>query len=175
MWQGLSFVMTRSIEFDIRSANQTTPSDTELEALLWRVYVDGGFTSSELAKTTLAAASVRERGDLLVAFDRDSQKLIGTIILVPHHSLAARFAEDTESEIHLLAVAPEFRRQGVGRALVEAALDRARELECTAVYLWTQGTMAAAHRIYESVGFHRQPKLDFERNGRSFVVMVVEF
>jgi GNAT superfamily N-acetyltransferase len=48
--------------------------------------------------------------------------------------------------------APEVRRAGVGRALVGAVLDWAREISAPTVGLWVTDGNVAAHRLYESIG-----------------------
>ena len=65
-----------------------------------------------------------------------------------------------------LAVAPRHRRQGVGRALVEAALDMFRTTQHDECVLQVDEANAAAQRLYESVGFrvcHRREHYYCER------------
>ena len=60
-------------------------------------------------------------------------------------------------------VAAEHRGQGVGRALIEHALERCREAGCTLVQLTTDTSRADALRFYEGLGFtasHHGLKLD---------------
>ena len=52
-----------------------------------------------------------------------------------------------------LYVEPGARGSGFGRALVEAALERARERGCGRVVLDTRNTNTTAVALYESVGF----------------------
>jgi len=63
--------------------------------------------------------------------------------------LAARTVAEGESEILNLAVAPEFRRRGCGRALVEAFLKRARG----DVFLEVRSSNLHALGFYKSLGF----------------------
>ena len=56
--------------------------------------------------------------------------------------------------IHDLAVLPEHRGRGIGKALLEAVADRARGLGCCKVTLETQ-EKNPARRLYEAVGFVR--------------------
>lgn len=60
-------------------------------------------------------------------------------------------------EAHLLnlAVAPEWRRQGRGRALVSHCLDQARALGAGQVFLEVRVSNAAAIALYETQGFDR--------------------
>ena len=52
-----------------------------------------------------------------------------------------------------LYVAPEARREGVGRTLVEAVVDRARERGCRRVELDVNSENPAAMALYRSLGF----------------------
>jgi ribosomal protein S18 acetylase RimI-like enzyme len=52
-----------------------------------------------------------------------------------------------------LYVAPEARREGVGRKLVEAVVDRARERGCRRVELDVSSENPAAMALYRSLGF----------------------
>jgi ribosomal protein S18 acetylase RimI-like enzyme len=55
--------------------------------------------------------------------------------------------------IHDLAVVPESRGRGVGRALLEAAQDRARRRRCCKLTLEVQDNNQRARALYESFGF----------------------
>ena len=143
--------------------------DERLFELLRAAYVGGGFTSAELAATAFAAASVRARGRLLYA-SSERGELVGTVVVVPPESEASRLAQQDEAELHLLAVAAGHRGQGIGRALVDAAVTAARQAGYRGVVLWTQPTMHAAHRVYEQAGFVSSPSEDFTRHGRAFQV-----
>lgn len=113
--------------------------------MLYESYVGGGFTAPEIAATSLRAAAVRSRGTVLVAHDEAGDAL-GTVTLVNADSPARRLASAGEREIHLLCVRPDMRRSGIGRALVQEALSRARTDGASGVVLWTQPTMHAARR-----------------------------
>jgi ribosomal protein S18 acetylase RimI-like enzyme len=55
--------------------------------------------------------------------------------------------------VDALATAPEFRRQGVGRALLAAAEEEARRLGLVRICLETEAANRRARRLYESCGF----------------------
>jgi len=57
------------------------------------------------------------------------------------------------AELKRMYVRPEARRSGAGRALCEAALAAARQLDYEAVRLDTTAEMVGAMRIYERLGF----------------------
>jgi GNAT superfamily N-acetyltransferase len=143
---------------------------TDIETLLREVYVDGGFTESGVADSMFASNAVFSRGRVLIARDFETKKLAGMVIVVPASSNARRLATGEEVEMHLLAVAPAFRRKGVGDLLVTSALDSARMDGARKMILWTQTSMMDAHRLYQRHHFERTPARDFEKAGRSFLV-----
>lgn len=65
-----------------------------------------------------------------------------------------------------LYVAPERRGEGIGRALLEAAIELARELGADRVELGTSEDDTAARALYESTGFSN---LDREDDGSSML------
>lgn len=64
----------------------------------------------------------------------------------------ARFAAD-EGEIMNLAVHPDFRRQGVGRQLLEAAMQAARAAGAAKVFLEVRVSNQVAQAFYAQMGF----------------------
>ena len=60
-----------------------------------------------------------------------------------------------------LAVPPGSRGQGIGRALVEECLVRARRLRVKTVALHSTEWMTVARGMYERMGFVRAPDFDF--------------
>ncbi len=68
----------------------------------------------------------------------------------------------TWPEVRLLAVAPSARGRGVGAALMNECIHRARSAGATALTLHTTDLMQAAMRLYERLGFERAHDLDLE-------------
>jgi ribosomal protein S18 acetylase RimI-like enzyme len=66
-----------------------------------------------------------------------------------------------EAGIRMLAVSPATQRMGVGRALTTACIERARAAGRRRMILHTGEWMPAAIRLYESLGFEREPAIDF--------------
>lgn len=161
--------------YEIRLSTSTCPTDDELEQLLTSVYVGGGFTTAEAAPSRFAAPEVRSRGDLLVAIECETQKPVGMVIVVTPDSAARQFAEADEAEMHLLGVVAEHRGNGLGRLLVDAAMNNSRIAGYVRMLLWTQPTMKPAHNLYYKVGFVRDPARDFCRGeDEEFLFMFAE-
>ena len=73
----------------------------------------------------------------------------------------------------MLGVAPDARGRGVGRALVEACVERARVAGRSAVAITTEAAWTDARRLYERHGFRRDPERDFEPVPGVFLVAYV--
>jgi predicted N-acetyltransferase YhbS len=98
-------------------------------------------------------------------------RLLGSVLLFPptvdaYGDLAGRASWP---ELRLLAVAPEARGQGVGQALVDECVRRARRIGATDLGLHTSASMAAAMRMYLRMGFVRVPEHDFHPEGAELV------
>jgi GNAT superfamily N-acetyltransferase len=93
-------------------------------------------------------------------------QIVGTMLLYPP---GMAFAEEEVGvisldcpEVRLVAVAPEGRGLGVGRALMVSSIDRARTAGSPGLVLHTMAMMKAARSLYDSLGFCRAPELDFQ-------------
>ncbi len=156
------------MEFEIDTAGNLDIEDSELSELLTEVYVEGGFTRFDEAEVLFDPSSVRRRGTVIGARDRETSTLAGMVIVVPPGSEACRLAKDNEAEMHLLGVKPDYRGRGLGKRLIEAALSKARSEGYSRMMLWTQLSMKSAQKLYQSSGFSYIKT--FERNGREFLV-----
>lgn len=67
------------------------------------------------------------------------------------------------SGLRFLAVKPEARQQGVGRALTHECIQRAICRRSTRIVLHTTRAMQIAWILYESMGFIRREDLDFQQ------------
>ena len=62
--------------------------------------------------------------------------------------------EKGKAQLRWLILKPEDRGKGIGRILVEWAVDFCRDRGYDEVFLWTVSELDAARHLYESVGFH---------------------
>jgi predicted N-acetyltransferase YhbS len=98
-------------------------------------------------------------------------RLLGCVALFP--PAADAYPDETGPAswpvLRLLAVAPEARGAGVGQALVEECVRRARRMGASELGLHTSRSMAAAIRMYRRIGFVRAPDHDFQPPGAELV------
>lgn len=133
-------------------------------ALVARAYQGlGGDPHLEYLEHIRDAAGRASYCPILVAVDADDGALLGCVTYVPDH--ANPFAElerEGEAGFRMLGVAPEMQGRGVGRALVEACVARARADGRSGIAISTVQAMRTAHRLYERLGFRRAPERDFD-------------
>ena len=82
-----------------------------------------------------------------------------------------------EGDIHNLAVHPACRRQGIGRALLQAVIDEARRSGSSRVTLEVRKSNEAAQKLYQSLGFIAQGvrKGYYSDDGEDALTMTLEF
>ena len=76
--------------------------------------------------------------------------------------------------VRLVAVAPQHRREGLGKMLVEDCIKRSREQGAVAVGLHSNKFMEAGVKMYEDIGFVRAKEFDIKSNPK-FNVMAFKF
>ena len=90
--------------------------------------------------------------------------IVGTVLLYPPRRVQVSRTDSLEMpwpEVRLLAVAPAGRGRGIGAALMQECVRRARKSGARALSLHTTDLMQTAQRMYERMGFVRSPELDF--------------
>ena len=92
-------------------------------------------------------------------------RIVGSVMLYPQGTVIAIPGSTSITlvwpEVRFLAVARAARGQGVGAALLQECVRRARHSGASALGLHTSDIMKAAMRLYERMGFKRAPELDF--------------
>jgi GNAT superfamily N-acetyltransferase len=123
----------------------------------------GGHTLGDYASELADVARRAGEAEVMVALmGEDGDALVGSVTFVPDaSSLYAEHLEPGEAGVRMLAVEPRAQGRGVGRALVDACIGRAKELRRTALILHTTPWMTAAHHLYEASGFDRFPDRDW--------------
>ncbi len=148
---------------EIRDARQD--EFDELGDIRVAAYLADGFLSPQ----STYAPRLRELGadgldHVLVAVQWNGSscgKIIGTVMLQGWPQGGEILAGPDEAEIRALAVSPEARGAGVGRALLAAVIERAASEGIRHLVLLTQTEMKAAHHLYDEAGFGRLPERDW--------------
>jgi ribosomal protein S18 acetylase RimI-like enzyme len=150
------------MSFTVRRAG---PADFDaVGEITVRSYVEDGHLPPGIAYVkTLADAATRAReAELWVAVEDGSDQVLGSVTFAAPGTAYAEVSLANEGEFRMLAVAHAARGQGVGEALVRRCIDRARDLGLSGLTMSTQPSMVPAHRVYERLGFIRQPERDWE-------------
>jgi ribosomal protein S18 acetylase RimI-like enzyme len=113
---------------------------------------DAPYARSDFDETAAAAAH------LLVA-ERDGA-VVGVVALLAPAEPTRAVALDDEAELARLVVSSAARRQGIGRALADRCAELAQREGWPAISLWSRPYQRAGHRLYESLGYRRQPDRD---------------
>ena len=136
--------------FDVRRA---AAADAARVAPLFDAYRRFYGLASDLLLSRRYLTERLERGESVVLLaDVPGGEALGFVQMYPTFSSlrAARVFV-----LYDLFVAPEARRHGVARRLMEAAMDEARAAGAVALSLQTARTNHAAQRLYESLGWKR--------------------
>ncbi len=139
---------------DIRAAR--FPKDAETVRRLFRAYADSldislDFQDFDAELAGLPGDYLPPAGRLLLAWQDD--EAIGCVALRPLQGSAC--------EMKRLYVLPRARAGGLGRSLATRICDEARSAGYRAIRLDTLPDMAAAQRLYRSLGFRRIPAYTF--------------
>jgi ribosomal protein S18 acetylase RimI-like enzyme len=117
------------------------------------------FYETELRDVASRAAT----GTVLVAVI--DGKPVGTVTLVAAGHRLAEVDDPEAATIRMLGVDPAARGQGVGEALVRACIDRATRAGAKRIRLDTRTSMLAGQRLYQRLGFERDPAHDWSPTG----------
>ena len=102
-----------------------------------------------------------QTSSVLVAVTPTDELLGGVTYVRGPEDPYSRELRPGEAGMRMLGVRPGCQGRGVGRALTEACLDRARTDGRARLRLYTASWMLAAQHLYERLGFYRVPDLDF--------------
>ncbi len=116
---------------------------------LWRGYL--AFYQSELAPEVSDATFARlldSSEPMFALVAEEDGLLLGIVHCVLHRGT---WAIEDFCYLEDLFTAPQARKRGVGRALIEAVYARADELNCSRVYWLTHETNTAGRSLYDQI------------------------
>ncbi|MGC4759221.1 GNAT family N-acetyltransferase [Micromonospora trifolii] len=132
--------------------SMTTVEEAEAFRTLNEEWISHFFTIEESDRRTLDdpfGAIVDPGGDVLIV--RDGAEIVGCVALVR--------SSDDVFELSKMALTPAVRGKGLGRQLIEAAIERARGLGAGTLFLGSSTKLPNAVHLYETTGFqHVSPE-----------------
>jgi len=134
------------VSVEVRRVSGTDPVALELVAAMVREM--GGLYEPGLARTPLAPEELSPPDGGFVVLSEDGSALAGG---------GVRRLDDDACEIKRMYVVPDARGRGVGRALLTALEELARELGYTIARLDTGAKQPGARRVYERAGYVAVP------------------
>lgn len=86
--------------------------------------------------------------DAFLFVAKDGERIAGCATLCPFVSPTGR-----KASIEDVVVSTEYRGRGIGRKLVEAAIEKAKEFSPVTIQLTSRPSRVAANHLYQSMGF----------------------
>jgi ribosomal protein S18 acetylase RimI-like enzyme len=93
---------------------------------------------------------LRNHRNVFILFAQCGKNLAGIAVCFPGFST---FWARPLLNVHDLIVSPQFRRRGIGKAIMEAAARKAALLGCCRVTLEVRADNSIAKRLYKKIGF----------------------
>ena len=112
--------------------------------------ISGPLTRERARSSWVDTASLLSPSDRVLLVGRDGDEIVGTVQVVRSHADNGGH----RAEIVRLAVRGDQRGRGLGRQLLEAAVERARGMGVRLLYLTTHAD-TGSDRFYEAVGWTR--------------------
>jgi ribosomal protein S18 acetylase RimI-like enzyme len=98
-------------------------------------------------------------GEVLVA--ETEGRVVGCVTLSIGQTVLSEVDDPGAATIRMLGVSTMARGRGIGEALARRCIEEARARGCERVRLDTRTSMSSAQRLYERLGFRRDPDHDW--------------
>jgi len=139
----------RLLPANVSLRNQLKPGDigylTYLHGILYAQEYGWDYTFEAYVAVPLAEfAKAHNDRERIWIVEKDGQ-IAGSVAIVE--------ASLSEAQLRWMLLTPELRGVGLGRYLVEAALDFCKQQGYSTVFLWTVSLLTVATKLYQSVGF----------------------
>ena len=142
--------------------------------LVVEAYRTLGDAGDSFYEQTLRDVAGRAANDEVLVVEMGG-RVVGSATFANGRSKLSEVDDPDAATIRMLGVANEARGRGIGEMLVLACVDRAREAGLQRVRLDTRTSMASAQRLYERLGFRRDPDHDWSpRPGMLLLSYVLE-
>jgi GNAT superfamily N-acetyltransferase len=107
----------------------------------------------------LSAFALRTAPRERIWLAEDGGKLVGCVAIVEESAGTA--------QLRWFLVIPAARKRGLGRRLLQTAVEVARRMNYRRIGLWTVSALTGAAKLYRAAGFHRVEVIPGERWGAS--------
>lgn len=124
-----------------------SPEDYEDAMALWKDSPGVGLSQADSLE---AITEFLERNPGLNWVARLNKQLVGTLLCG---------YDGRRAYLYHLAVHPEYRRQGIGRALVERCLERLKEMRVEKAHLFVYADNQEAVAFWKATGWYPRPEL----------------
>jgi ribosomal protein S18 acetylase RimI-like enzyme len=104
-----------------------------------------------MAKSVSGMSNLADTGEIIVA--ENDGRILGGVVYVPGGRPKAAYFDQSWPVIRMLVVDPESRGMGLGRALTEECIGRARRDKAPLIALHTTTIMMVAQPMYQRMGF----------------------
>ena len=112
------------------------------------------------AQNILDVRSRMTESELVMAVE--DREIVGSATFYPARLIRTQSVWPREwTGVRLIAILPECRGRGLGKAIVEDCIQRSRDQNAEAMALHTTPYMELARGMYERMGFERVPEYDF--------------
>jgi len=139
----------------VRPSEYESAGEVTVEA--YRTLADAASAAYERELRDIAGRCAS--GDVLVA--ETDGRIVGCVTFVDGVTALSEVNDPDAASVRMLGVAADARNRGVGEALMRECIDRARRSERKRVRLHTLPSMTGAQRLYERLGFRRDPDTDW--------------
>ncbi|WP_299028006.1 GNAT family N-acetyltransferase [uncultured Thermanaerothrix sp.] len=123
------------------------PEDYEEAMALWKNSPGIGLSRADSPE---AIAVFLERNPGLNWIARQHERLVGTLLCG---------YDGRRAYLYHLAVHPDYRRQGIGRALVERCLDQLKAMKVEKAHLFVYADNQDAIAFWQATGWYSRPEL----------------
>jgi N-acetylglutamate synthase-like GNAT family acetyltransferase len=144
----------RKFDKSILPANVTIRNQLKPGDIGYLIYLHGILYANEygwdytfetyVAQPLAAFAKAYNQRERIWIVEKDGQ-IAGSIAIVK--------ASEKVAQLRWMLLTPDLRGQGLGRFLVQEALEFCKEQGYAEVFLWTVSILTAATRLYQSAGF----------------------
>jgi ribosomal protein S18 acetylase RimI-like enzyme len=119
-----------------------------------------GDDGAEFYERELGDVAGRAKSGSVLVAEIEGQ-IVGCVTFSVGQTALSEVDDPEAATIRMLGVSTQARGRGIGEALVRHCIDEARRQGCVRVRLNTRTSMASAQRLYERLGFRRDPEHDW--------------